>query len=421
MNIKRFLAFGLIALMLLPTFVSCNKGDEIPKTPLDAYKQALEKVNSMTSYEFEIVSEHLYIYQGTTEDTTDITETYRTDGNTAYYNMNYNGATRSEYYYVGETLYSTMEGTKEKLSVNKEYYAESYAFGAADAIFTIADSAFDGKEFVEEDGVYYVSVEATPEECAQFLGLTLDSNATCKIGFDDSRNIVSFGLHAVYDFEGGISVDINKTVNFKKFGGVAATAAPADANTYREVPDEETLDKSAIASADKVSVTDEQTDLVMIDVEGYGKIIVRLYANVAPKTVENFKKLVSAGYYDGVVFHRVIKDFMIQGGDRENGDGTGGAPDKIEGEFSNNGFTNRLMHKRGVISMARLSGANDSASSQFFIVHKDSSHLDGEYASFGYVVCGMDVVDKIAAVETGTNDRPVTEVKMNSIKFVKVN
>ena len=225
----------------------------------------------------------------------------------------------------------------------------------------------------------------------------------------------------MYELENGISIDITKTTDFKKLSGAAATSVPADANTYRDVPDEEKLDKSTISSVDKVSVIDEQTDLVMIDVEGYGKIIVRLYSAVAPKTVENFKKLISAGYYDGVIFHRVIKDFMIQGGDRENGDGTGGSPDKIEGEFSENGFTNRLTHKRGVISMARLSGANDSASSQFFIVHKDSAHLNGKYASFGFVVCGMDVVDKIAEVETETDDRPVNEVKINSIKFVKMN
>ena len=132
---------------------------------------------------------------------------------------------------------------------------------------------------------------------------------------------------------------------------------------------------------------------VVISVRNYGDINVELDADAAPVTVTNFIGLADNGFYDGLTFHRIISGFMIQGGD-PLGDGTGGSDTKIKGEFSDNGVTNNLTHKRGAISMARSSN-NNSASSQFFIVHKDSTYLDGKYACFGYVTDGMDIVDKI--------------------------
>lgn len=133
---------------------------------------------------------------------------------------------------------------------------------------------------------------------------------------------------------------------------------------------------------------------IEIKVKDYGTIEADLYDDLAPVTVENFKKLVNDKFYDGLTFHRIIKGFMIQGGDPK-GDGTGGSSEKIKGEFANNGVQNNLAHTRGVLSMAR-SGDPNSASSQFFIVHQDSPHLNGDYAAFGMVTKGMDVVDKIA-------------------------
>lgn len=162
---------------------------------------------------------------------------------------------------------------------------------------------------------------------------------------------------------------------------------------------------------------EEQTDYVLIDIAGYGKILIRLYPDVAPATVENFKNLVSEGFYDGLIFHRVIENFMIQGGD-PLGTGTGGSDKNIVGEFESNGFENNLPHVAGVVSMAR-SGKPNSASSQFFICHKTSEHLDGDYAAFGYVVFGQNVVNKIANVITDPNDKPLTDVVITSIKFVK--
>ena len=136
-----------------------------------------------------------------------------------------------------------------------------------------------------------------------------------------------------------------------------------------------------------------------IVIKDYGTITVQLDRESAPKTVDNFVKLAEEGFYDGLTFHRIIKGFMMQGGD-PNGDGTGGAGNSVVGEFAANGYNNQLSHIRGVISMARSSISYDSADSQFFIVHQDSTHLDGQYAAFGYVTSGMTVVDEICTTVT---------------------
>ena len=145
-----------------------------------------------------------------------------------------------------------------------------------------------------------------------------------------------------------------------------------------------------------------------------GVIRVRLYPAAAPNTVANFITLANDGFYDGLTFHRVISGFMIQGGDPE-GTGMGGPGYTIKGEFSANGVENGLSHTRGVISMAR-SNDYDSAGSQFFIMHADAKSLDGQYAAFGQVVEGMDEVDKIAAVQTDSNDKPLEDVVIDTIR-----
>lgn len=139
-----------------------------------------------------------------------------------------------------------------------------------------------------------------------------------------------------------------------------------------------------------------------------GKIEIALDDKAAPKSAANFRKLVSDGFYNGLTFHRVIPGFMIQGGDPA-GNGTGGPGYTIEGEFESNGISNPLHHQRGVISMARAADP-DSAGSQFFIMHADAPHLDGNYAAFGHVVSGMDEVDKIAKVATDMSDKPLEPV-----------
>ena len=155
--------------------------------------------------------------------------------------------------------------------------------------------------------------------------------------------------------------------------------------------------------------------IVTIEMEDGGVIKAELYPEIAPNTVANFVNLVEQGFYDGVIFHRVIPGFMIQGGDPQ-GTGMGGPGYCIKGEFARNGFKqNNLKHTRGVLSMARTMMPN-SAGSQFFIMHANAPHLDGDYAGFGKVIEGMDVVDRIAQTPTGFQDRPVQEQKIKSAK-----
>lgn len=153
--------------------------------------------------------------------------------------------------------------------------------------------------------------------------------------------------------------------------------------------------------------------LVTMDLGELGVIKVELFPDVAPNTVNNFISLVQAGFYDGVIFHRVIPGFMIQGGD-PTGTGMGGPGYSIRGEFSQNGFENSLKHERGVISMARTS-VPDSAGSQFFIMVADHPHLDGSYAAFGRVVEGMEVADRIASVQRDRMDRPFEDQRIEKI------
>ena len=153
-----------------------------------------------------------------------------------------------------------------------------------------------------------------------------------------------------------------------------------------------------------------------ITMENGGAIELELYPHIAPITVENFVSLAESGFYDGLIFHRVISGFMIQGGD-PLGNGMGGSDKNIKGEFAANGVANSLSHKRGVISMARSQNFN-SASSQFFIMHADGEFLDGQYAAFGKVTSGIETVDAIAEVPTDRNDRPYEEQKIKTIEII---
>ena len=153
--------------------------------------------------------------------------------------------------------------------------------------------------------------------------------------------------------------------------------------------------------------------MVIIEMENGGKIEIELYPEFAPKTVENFESLVKSGFYDGLTFHRIIPGFMIQGGD-PLGNGMGGSKKKIKGEFAANGHPNPIRHVRGVISMARSMDKN-SASSQFFIMHADAPHLDGQYAAFGKVVEGIETVDEIASIPTDYSDRPKIAMRMKRV------
>jgi len=170
------------------------------------------------------------------------------------------------------------------------------------------------------------------------------------------------------------------------------------------------VDEASVENVAEELVIEGEKPVVTIELEEGKKIKVELYPSIAENTVNNFISLVTNDYYNGVIFHRVIDGFMIQGGDPD-GIGTGGPGYSIKGEFSENGFENNLKHTRGVISMAR-SNAPDSAGSQFFIMHQDSDFLDGKYASFGKVIEGMEYVDEIALLERDGRDKPLEDAVM---------
>lgn len=178
---------------------------------------------------------------------------------------------------------------------------------------------------------------------------------------------------------------------------------------------EESNTQSKTSESNENSPSSESKDLPIatITVDGYGVIQAELYPETAPNTVNNFIDLANKNFYNNLKFHRVIKGFMIQGGDPK-GDGTGGPGYSIKGEFTSNGFPNSLKHTKGVLSMARTQNP-DSAGSQFFIMSGDAPNLDGDYAAFGKVISGMDVVDKIQNVETNSADAPKKDVVITSI------
>ncbi len=184
----------------------------------------------------------------------------------------------------------------------------------------------------------------------------------------------------------------------------AATAAPTAGTS---------ADSTGAAITQNADYARDDDPVATITMEDGGVITVELYPAAAPNTVANFVELANSGFYDGLTFHRVISGFMIQGGDPD-GNGSGGPGYSIKGEFSANGVDNQLTHSRGVISMARANGY-DTAGSQFFIMHADATSLDGQYAAFGEVTTGMDVVDSIASVETDASDKPVADVVIKSI------
>jgi len=181
-----------------------------------------------------------------------------------------------------------------------------------------------------------------------------------------------------------------------------------------EPVDEGTDSAEAEAEAGVEIEADGDNPVVVMTVKGIGDIEIELDPAAAPITVDNFLNLVDEGFYDGLTFHRIILGFMIQGGDPD-GTGRGGLSDKIKGEFAKNGWENPISHTRGVISMARTDNP-DSASCQFFITNVDALFLDGQYAAFGRVLSGMEVVDEISAVETDSNDRPNTPVVIEKIR-----
>ena len=173
----------------------------------------------------------------------------------------------------------------------------------------------------------------------------------------------------------------------------------------------EDIDLSSVEDVSLFKESDTETNYVALDVADYGKIVIRLFPDVAPETVAKFKSLVASEYYNGLTFDKVRSGAKVQVGG-------GSATDTVKGEFNNNGFENNLLHKRGVVSMDRELTSFNSATSNFFICHADCFHYNGGYAAFGYVVYGMETVDRIAGAETDNADKPLTNITITSASFV---
>ena len=200
--------------------------------------------------------------------------------------------------------------------------------------------------------------------------------------------------------------------------GCGDTRENADKSTAKTTKKESLAEKKDVDTSNSQYLTGKHHAEIVI--AEYGKLELELDADVAPITVTNFVNLVKKGFYNGLTFHRIMSGFMIQGGD-PNGDGTGGSEETIKGEFKSNGVENTMSHKRGVISMARTQNDPDSASSQFFIVQADSDFLDGDYAAFGKVTAGMDIVDKICqSVQPIDNNGTVPADQQPKITAIKV-
>ena len=302
-------------------------------------------------------------------------------------------------------------------------------------LMVLEDTKLEKKLFIPDGDNYYLSFLITSEEYTELTGGSVEGPVTYKVYFDKDGNVIYFERTMSYYYYESVLVEDHIKVSIKNVGKIEKFSAPEYAELYIVHPTADKIDTSSIESLDifETEPASEETDYVLLNmkvegsvkisetetVENYeGKIVIRLFPDVAPGTVTNFKKLVGTSFYKGLTIHRVIKDFVIQGGD-PNGDGTGGSDEDIFGEFSSNGFTNNLSHKRGVVSMAR-SDDPDSASSQFFICHGDASEsLDDKYAGFGYVVYGMDTVDVIAGLETDDSDKPTVKVTIESATFLK--
>ena len=393
--------------------------------------QAYDYIKALENYEILIDSKYVTTYEGETTEESSST-LHKCSGDTFYYLY------KADYYeefflHDGTTLYKKINNISEKEEIPYSEFMEGWGSVTEQGmLIELGETSFDKKLFIPEGEEYYLEFLISKEEYSEITGGSVESPVTYKVYFDADGNVTGFERSMLYYYYDVVLVDDQMRVYIQNVGKVQKVEAPQDPESYSVRVKAEDIDLSSVESLDLFEISSEVTDYVLFDfkvdgsvkvsetetVDNYqGKILIRLFPNVAPLTVSNFKMLVGGAFYKGLTMHRIVPDFVIQGGDPK-GDGTGGSEDEIFGEFSVNGFTNNLSHKRGVVSMARSEGY-DSASSQFFICHKDATNLDDKYAAFGYVVYGLDVVDVIAGLETDSDDAPKQKVTIENVCFVK--
>lgn len=442
---KKILAI-IMAMFLLVATVGCSNGsgDDTDyfesgkkgveklagKTPKEIYDASIEYIKKLENYEILIESDYKTSYEDEINEESSTT-LHKCSGDTFYYLYK---ADHYEEFFIhdGNVLYKKINNISEKEEISYSDFMKNWgSITESGMLIELGESNFKKKLFVSEGDEYYLDFLISEEEYAEIADGSVEAPVTYRVYFDKDGNITKFSRSMIYYYYDVVLVEDNMTVTVKNVGNVSKIEAPSNPESFSVRVKAEDIDLSTVTGLDLFEASSEVTDYVLLDmkiegsvkisdtetVDNYtGKILIRLFPDVAPLSVSNFKSLVGHSFYNGLSIHRIVPDFVIQGGDPK-GDGTGGSETEIFGEFTSNGFTNNLSHKRGVVSMARADDP-DSASSQFFICHKDAFSLDGKYAAFGYVVYGMDTVDIIAGVETDESDKPKTKVIIEKASFV---
>ena len=445
---KKILALILASLMIFSLF-ACSKKEEEPKavstladkTPKEIYDAAIEYVKSLTNYEILIESNYKTAYQDEVSEESSKTLHCCTEDTFYYF---YDSDYYKEFFlHDGTMLYKDQNNVQEKTEISYADFMENWGSVTEDGLLIpLEESSFEDKLFVPDGENYCLELKISEEEYAEIVGGSVEAPVNYNVYFDKDGKLLRFERSMVYYYD-IILVEDNIKVSIENVGTTEKAVAPEGAENYPVRVKAEDIDLSTIESLDifETEPATDETNYVRLNikidgpfeivkkaegeeeaktetVENYqGTIVIRLFPDVAPVSVSNFKSLVGHTFYDKLTFHRVVSNFVIQGGDPD-GTGQGGSENTIFGEFTSNGFTNNLSHKRGVVSMAR-SDDPDSASSQFFICQADAKNLDGNYAAFGYVVYGMDVVDFIASVVVDDNDKPKQNVVIEKATFLQ--
>ena len=437
---KKILAF-IMAVVLVLSLVACgnggddnaNKGVELlaEKTPKELYAAAIDYIKSLTNYEIVIDSKYTTTVEGQT-DTDSVHTLYKSTGDSFYYL--YQTETYEEYFiHDGTTLYRNVKNIAEKSDMPyDEFIKELGSVTESGILVELKEENFAEKLFIPDGEKYYLEFSISKEQYAEITELSIETPVDYKVYFDKDGNILSFERSMDYYYSDAVLVKDEMNVCIQNVGTVEKISAPQNADEFAVRLKMEDLGLASIGNLNGFESSDEATNYVLLDIkidgevkvgksetvtDYKGQILIKLFPEVAPLTVSNFQKLVGKSFYDGLTIHQVITDFIIQGGDPK-GDGTGGSGEKIFGEFTSNGFTNNLSHKRGIVSMAHSSDDPDSASSQFFICQAPVMSLDGNYAAFGCVIYGIEVVDVIAELETDGN-KPKQKVTIEKATFLK--
>lgn len=439
----------LMALLMILTLIGCTNKEENKDTKDTAetakkgfptlngkdskelYTAAIDYVTALQNYEIDVYTTYKMTFEGETTEEAHHT-LHKCSGDSFYY-LYESGANKEFFLHDGTMLYKKVNNVNEKVDISYSDFMESWgSITEEEMLIELSESKISNKLFVSEGEEYYLDFLIKEEEYYELTGGSVASPVKYRVYFDKDGTLTHFERTLSFYYYEEMLVEDTTKIYIKNVNQVQKMETPENADLYSLRPTAENIDLSSVDNLDLFEATSEITDYVLLNmkiagtvkinetesVENYeGKILIRLFPEVAPLSVSNFKALVGGSFYNGLTIHRIIPDFVIQGGDPK-GDGTGGSEDEIFGEFSSNGFTNNLSHKRGVLSMAR-SDDPDSASSQFFICHKDAPDLDGNYATFGYVIYGLDTVDIIAALETDENDKPKTTVTIESATFVQ--